>query len=185
MVLVRVNKLLYGLAVTTDDDVPGVWEINFRERMIRLREDHGMTQTDLARALRHDYGLPFHQQTVERIESGKRPIRLNEAHLVAQIFDVDLSTMTADTESANVSLQLVKRRLAETTVYLDDSAEEMGQLFMNLQKAWAAYSSAQGERGSSVEKLIDKGLSHTLRRFETAFEDGRDVLESVIQIDEA
>lgn len=52
-----------------------------------------MTQTDLARELQR-YGLRFHQQTVQRIEAGERPVRLNEAYVIAQVLDVDLRSMT-------------------------------------------------------------------------------------------
>ena len=71
-----------------------VWERNFREQMFRLREARGLTQTDLAKILKSRFGLPFHQPTIQRIEVGERPVRLNEAHLIARILDVDLETMT-------------------------------------------------------------------------------------------
>jgi hypothetical protein len=69
-------------------------------------------------------------------------------------------------------------------VYLDDGTEEMERAFSNLEKAWAAYVSAQDERGMSVEKPIDKGLSHTLREFDAAFHRGRDLRASVIELSE-
>ena len=56
-----------------DDDNPyALWERNFRQQMQRLREAQEMTQTDLARSLKA-FGLPFHQQTIQRIESGEVP----------------------------------------------------------------------------------------------------------------
>jgi transcriptional regulator with XRE-family HTH domain len=170
--------------MTTDDDDQQVWERNFRERMIRLRESRDMTQTDLARVLRTDFGLPFHQQTIARIETGERPIRLNEANLIAQTFGVQLSVMMSDTESATLNMQLVKRRIAEATVYLDDRTEELARVFGELEKAWRAYGSAQTDRGMSVEKLIDKGLTRTLRRFEKQYARAREVLASVIELSE-
>jgi transcriptional regulator with XRE-family HTH domain len=176
--------MLYGWRMTTDDDDQQVWERNFRERMIRLRESRDMTQTDLARALHNDYGLPFHQQTIARIETGERPIRLNEANLIAQTFGVQLSMMMSDTESATLNMQLLKRRIAETTVYLDDRTEELQRVFGELEKAWRAYASAQDDRGMTVEKLIDKGLMWTLGRFEEQFAHARDVLASVIELSE-
>jgi len=68
--------------------------------MQRLREARGMTQTDLAKALKAE-GLPFHQQTVQRIENGERPIRLNEAHLIARLFEADMETMTGSLVSSD------------------------------------------------------------------------------------
>jgi transcriptional regulator with XRE-family HTH domain len=69
------------------------WERNFVEQMVRLREMRKMTQTDVAKALK-SYGLPFHQQTIQRIETGERPVRLNEAHLIAKVLGVGLDVMT-------------------------------------------------------------------------------------------
>ena len=70
------------------------WEVNFRTHMKRLREKDGMTQTELARRLKFLYGLPFHQQTIQRIESGERPVRVNEGYLIADTFGVSLDSMT-------------------------------------------------------------------------------------------
>ncbi len=72
------------------------WEESFAEQMIRLRESKQLTQTDLAKTLRNSYLLPFHQQTIQRIEAGTRPVRLNEAHLIARALDADLASMTAE-----------------------------------------------------------------------------------------
>jgi transcriptional regulator with XRE-family HTH domain len=78
-----------------DDDNPyALWERNFRQQMQRLREAQELTQTDLARSLKA-FGLPFHQQTIQRIESGERPVRLNEAHLIAKTLGVTVDSMTA------------------------------------------------------------------------------------------
>ncbi len=41
-----------------------------------------MSQSELARVLR-DAGHPFHQQTVQRVEIGDRPVRLQEAFAIA------------------------------------------------------------------------------------------------------
>ncbi len=86
-------KTLYRTAM--DDQPPpwSKWEYNFIRQMKRLREARQMTQTDLARNLR-PFGLKFHQQTIQRIETGERPVRLNEAHLIAKELGVDLHAMS-------------------------------------------------------------------------------------------
>jgi len=48
-----------------------------------------MSQTELARRIA-SYGLPFHQPTVQRVESGERPIRLNEAIVLCDILALEL-----------------------------------------------------------------------------------------------
>ncbi|MBF8187315.1 helix-turn-helix transcriptional regulator [Nonomuraea sp. K274] len=72
-----------------------LWEHNFIQQMKLLREARKMTQTDLARELKA-FGLPFHQPTVQRIENGERPVRLNEAHLIARVLGVDVQSMAAN-----------------------------------------------------------------------------------------
>ncbi|WP_213572464.1 helix-turn-helix transcriptional regulator [Rhodococcus sp. USK13] len=71
------------------------WETNFRTQMTRLRKAHGLNQTDLARKI-SKWELPFHQQTIQRIEAGERPIRLNEAHVIAQVLDTTVAAMTSE-----------------------------------------------------------------------------------------
>jgi len=84
--------LLYALNMAPPENPYAPWERNFIEQMKRLREARNMTQSDLARALKAR-SLPFHQQTIQRIESGERPVRLDEAFLIAEMLDVELSTM--------------------------------------------------------------------------------------------
>jgi transcriptional regulator with XRE-family HTH domain len=178
--------------MTDDDNGAGTWEANFRQRMIELRETMEMTQTDLARVLRERFGLKFHQQIVARIESGSRPIRLNEANLIAQTLGSDLATMMADSgsaESARLSAELAQRQLtkcsAEIVVFLDDGIEEFVRLTQELQKAWDAYTSAQTKLGAKADRrLVHKGLAYTLHKFETQFKGARAQLASIVDLRE-
>lgn len=90
-----IYKPLYRAVVADQPNPSAQWESNFIEQMKRLRDARGMTQTDLARQLNTEYGLPFHQPTVQRIESGERPVRLNEAHAIAEVLEVDVSAMVS------------------------------------------------------------------------------------------
>lgn len=104
------------------------WERNFREQVRRAREARSMTQTDLAKALKA-FGLPFHQQTVQRIEQGERPVRLNEAYLIAQVLDLSLDTMTATSTPSARELRFAVdglRRKAQQEA--DNIAESMTEL---------------------------------------------------------
>ncbi|MBA8920414.1 helix-turn-helix transcriptional regulator [Nesterenkonia jeotgali] len=58
-------------------------EENFCVNMKLLRESKGWSQADLAEALR-PLGLDLHRQTIQKIESLIRPVKLNEAHAIAQ-----------------------------------------------------------------------------------------------------
>ncbi|HEV2784678.1 MAG TPA: helix-turn-helix domain-containing protein [Actinophytocola sp.] len=80
--------------------------------MQRLREARRMTQTDLAKALQR-HGLRFHQQTIQRIESGERPIRLDEAFLIAEELGSSIAAMTADKPSLDQKIAEAESRLKE------------------------------------------------------------------------
>lgn len=54
-----------------------------------LRQSAGLTQTDLAAAL-SARGLAFRQQTVVKVESGQRPLRLQEAEAIADALGVEV-----------------------------------------------------------------------------------------------
>lgn len=73
-------------------DQEPTWERNFIRAMKVMRENARLTQTELARELRAA-GMSFHQTTVLRIEAGERPVRLNEALMIADVFGSDLDSM--------------------------------------------------------------------------------------------
>lgn len=103
------------------------WERNFREQMIRTRETLGMTQTQLARRLA-SWGLPFHQQTVQRVEAGQRPVRLNEAHLIARELGLDLETMTTTaTPNARGMMLAVDEMRRGAELFKDHITEDLGE----------------------------------------------------------
>lgn len=72
------------------------WEARFRENMKRHREWIELTQTEFARMMKAR-GFAFHQQTVQRIESGERPIRLDEAFAIAELLGATVVGMARDT----------------------------------------------------------------------------------------
>src|SRR5215203_3821854 len=59
-----------------------------------------MTQEGLAEAVA-EHGVPFHQQTVAKIEKGQRPLRLREAHAIAGAMDVPLDLLVEDPDEAD------------------------------------------------------------------------------------
>lgn len=161
------------------------WEKNFRERMLRMRQAKGMTQTDLARELRTAFGLPFHQQTIQRIETGERPIRLNEANLIAEILETDLFTLMADLrnpESVRFNLALASERLANTCKAIaSEIAEYMDDIersYSDVQQAWEAYVLTQEELGEPV----DHELSADMRRFESRYERAKRGLSLIMEL---
>lgn len=120
--------------VTDDEGSLLVWERNFRETMKRTREAHGWTQTELARRVRAHGGLAFHQQTIDRIESGKRPVRLNEAHVIAQELNTPLEAMTSFSRShSERELQVTAQMVVRDAGYVAaDLSEAAGQWYDSL-----------------------------------------------------
>lgn len=78
----------------------------FRASMRARREAAGWSQADLARRL-DDAGLGAlgHQTTVARIESGARPVKLDEAAAIARALDARVEEMIAapETDAARAS----------------------------------------------------------------------------------
>lgn len=100
--------------MTGDENPWAAWERNFIQQMVRLREARQMTQTDVARELK-SYGLPFHQPTIQRIEAGERPVRLNEAHLIARVLGVNLASMTEEARMSDREVRYSIDRLRLST----------------------------------------------------------------------
>lgn len=86
----------------------------FAASMRRLREEFELTQTDVAKAMSKQ-GFSFHQPTVQRIESGERPIRLDEARAIAEILHSDVGVMVTgigQAQALNLANELTRAREA-------------------------------------------------------------------------
>lgn len=73
----------------------------FASQVRRRRELHGLSQSDLAVRLRDDYGLKFHQATIDRIEKGQRPCRLDEVYAIAEVLGTTVDDMLDDWSSTD------------------------------------------------------------------------------------
>ena len=65
----------------------------FGRRVRELRKQIGMTQTQLGDAIDHDGSPHHHQTTINKIESGKQPARLEQAWRIANALGVSLSEL--------------------------------------------------------------------------------------------
>ena len=97
------------------------------ENIAQLRRARGMTQAELAERVT-DTGLPFHQQTVVKIEKGQRPVRLREADAIATVLDVELDTLVTEAAAVDVATELISaiRRVETAWTHL----REMNQEFL-------------------------------------------------------
>ena len=67
--------------------------------MIGARLSQGVSQSELARRLT-DLGVPFRQQMIQRVETGDRAIRLNEATAICSALGLSLEEAMSGQESA-------------------------------------------------------------------------------------
>lgn len=91
------------------------------------RERAKLSQREVADHLR-ERGIPWHQQTVVRLESGEQRVRLGEAEALADIVGssvsllmrpADLDRAASDILSAAAKVRESRRKLAEATARFD------------------------------------------------------------------
>ena len=168
-----------GVVTNRNPDTP--WESNFREEMKRIRQLLGWTQTDLANQVKN-FGLPFHQQTIQRIEKGERPVRLDEAYAIAQCLESDLASMTApgslDTRSLIYAVSFLGRRSENISVEIanwdSDLEDAVEQLAFELQERLSRHDGVGDFLASCAAAWLLKGLR--------ALEAKRELFECLLEV---
>lgn len=130
----------------------GFRETVFRDSMKRRREILGINQTELARRMKA-LGYPFHQQTIQRVEAGERPIRLDEAYALAEILDtsVDSMTRTFRAEVSDVVYAVEKLRRESRRLY-DDVHEVTDDWHAAFEEVFAEYARSVPQGGESIDE---------------------------------
>jgi transcriptional regulator with XRE-family HTH domain len=82
-----------------DDEAAELTEHRFAANLRAAREAAGMSQGRLADEM-VARGWPWHQQTVTRVETGRRMVRLGEAKAAAEILQTSLDRLTWPTSDA-------------------------------------------------------------------------------------
>lgn len=59
----------------------------------KRRELIGYSQADVALMMQVDYGLPWHQTVLSKVEAGQRDVRLKEAYALANIYGIALDDL--------------------------------------------------------------------------------------------
>lgn len=127
-------------------------EANFVQNLIRLREQRGWTQSDLARWMAKIGWSAFRQTTVSRIEKGERPIRLGEAHGITGLLETTMEQMVAppiqaqlvrDLTSAQRDLAIAKYALEETARKYEAAAKQV-EIVGGVAKASVEYLDGSG-----------------------------------------
>lgn len=120
------------------------WEAAFASHLKRARERLQMSQTELARQAA-EQGLPYHQQTVQRVETLARPIRLNEALVLAGIVGEDLAAMLSSPTPVTAKAHLRYREHAaaalrtEVVQWVRDTGDRAERALAELHDALALY----------------------------------------------
>ena len=87
---------------------------SFAANLRALREKAGMSQKDLATAM-SKRGVPWHQQTVGRIEAGQQQVRFAEAVEAAAVLKTSLDRLTWTSQEASVAI-LLDQSIARTEI---------------------------------------------------------------------
>lgn len=155
-----------------DQQQPPRWEEAFAGNLRRLRELAGWSQSELARRAAAE-GLAFHQQTVQRIERGERPVRLNEAMVLVEIVGSDLEQMLEPVNEEMAASELIEaaRTVAERVNSFDDAvglaAKRAFDAMLLLEERVENYRTAAAANGRepSADLLRDvEFLDHMLDR---------------------
>lgn len=144
------------MTVGSETEEPEDLEARVIQTLVDLREERGWSQSELARRMAERGWDKYTQMTVSRTEKGERPIRLNEAQGLADLFEVDLSTLW---------LPQAVRRYDTTSRKVEDLSERLRLLvseYLDAQAALAA--SADKARGDLAEDEISYAaalITHT------------------------
>ena len=101
--------------------------------MRALRERKDMSQAALAAAM-SERGIPWHQQTVGRIEAGQQQVRFAEAVELAEVLKTSLDRLTWSTPEANAT-EFVYAAGTRVAKSYEEVAAAVARLLADL--AWA------------------------------------------------
>lgn len=107
--------------------------------MRKRRETLELSQTEFARRLNQRQHLPFHQQTVQRIEAGERPIRLDEAFKIAAELGLRVEAMIQAATVRSDLVYSVNKLQRETEQFEGWLRETMGDWFEAYEELTAAF----------------------------------------------
>jgi transcriptional regulator with XRE-family HTH domain len=147
------------------------WEAAFAKNVKAARERRGWSQTELAKRLTAR-SLPFHQQQVQRIEAGARPVRLNEAIVLAEVLGEHFEDMTNAPDSQAVRRNLivamgrVSYLASDLAEYLEEHLEDIDKASESLTSAWDEYKFATERMGDEVDTELEAEVAWFERRTE-------------------
>lgn len=152
-------------------------EAAFVERLRALRESNGWSQSELARRAQ-EAGLSFHQPTVQRIESGERPLKLSEALTLSTLFGIQLESSLGDPRNATL-LHAVLRAEKDR-----DALHAAALSFLAAQDTVGVYWLAGGAAALSdldrarVDSVLDEdAIGEAVRQAVQSFDSSREIAD--------
>lgn len=128
--------------------------MNFAVQMSERRRAKGWSQTELAKRVT-EAGIKFHQTTVQRIESGERPLRLTEALAIADALDAKFEAMLRGDSIELIYGELVECVKAGSFDFLMQNADSIEtrvrRSIGNTRSSLQAYESAIARYDGDVE----------------------------------
>jgi transcriptional regulator with XRE-family HTH domain len=135
-------------------------------RLRALREEAGMTQTQLADAMTRQ-GFPMHQTMIGKVEANQRPVRVNEAAALAGILGFALPDLLADPD-LNAETSALRDELRQATARRLDAEARYAQLKAALAEVTVSLSAATEERNRADEAEREARRLYRLARRRSA-----------------
>ena len=123
--------------VVDDRELVADLDRRFGERMRARREAMGLPQNVLAMRLHALHDIRWHQTTVGKVESGERPIRLQEAVAVALALGVPLAELT--TEGEHSRRTALRSRAASSLYELAQVRDHISKRMNQIEEDMKAY----------------------------------------------
>ena len=152
-------------------------EAAFGAQVRQARERRGWTQEQLATYLRASSEIDLSPTAMNRLELGKRPIRLNEVAALANLLDIEPGAY------GNSQDQLSQRQYEQAREELNRLQEEDGELRYRLEAAAREMANAQARYAEISDRV--RFMHHrisiietTIMKYETARSALREALEN-------
>ncbi|MBL0886190.1 helix-turn-helix transcriptional regulator [Myceligenerans indicum] len=159
--------------MSTEDDK------NIGRNLKKYRTSAGLSQVQLAMQLLTAGFEGVHPQTILKIERGQRPLRLTEARIVADVFDIPLNYLYETSKEAEDELDGLRRErlIRERTHALRQAvdalltAQDDGQDWLDAHprsKAVVAHGIRKALEQSDITEIVASHIEHHDRKREEA-----------------
>ena len=132
----------------------GVADANFAANVRETRERLKMSQGELARRM-SDRGFPYYQQTVRRVEDGKRKVSVGEGGALAEILRTTVDRLTWPGREASTAA-LLDRVTAKTERAFDQIIHWTGTLLFAQRQLGTTVGEAQRAGHYGSDRIRDQ-----------------------------